>query len=366
MSDQITYGDKADLIVDTTIDDMFKVSASDMNEIKSVVNANAQEMDDNNAEVQDDIAVINNNITDLNNNKLDADAVKNEASTETDEVYSSDYLNDKLVSVGAEAPTNGEIVWFAKGKNLFNKNNANIINCGISGSSISASTANKTLYIPCQSNTVYTVQRRNDGDVNRFRVGACTTTPANGVTLSSPSIEDDSATSITITTGANDTYLAVMYYRTAETTLTEQEVLDSIQIEKGSTATSYEPYVEEGIYVDEEEFLTNKFVSMTKSITFPAWFTIFTAYADSTNLTINFSFNKLPTSGTLTFISSTISIAISINGTITNFNNISTSNCVIKKTDTGFYITIPLSQLSGVNVNAFYNGRLRAELSVGI
>ena len=121
MSDQITYDDKADLIVDTTIDDKFKVSASDMNEIKNVVNANAQEMDLNKAKVQDDIAVINNNITDLNNNKLDINAVLNQASTDTDKPYSADYLNDKLVSVGATAPENGERVWFKKSKNLLDE-----------------------------------------------------------------------------------------------------------------------------------------------------------------------------------------------------------------------------------------------------
>ena len=101
MSDQITYNDKADLIVDTTIDDKFKVSASDMNEIKNVVNSHA-----------DDIDVANNNITDLNNNKLDINAVLNQASTDTDKPYSADYLNDKLVSVGTTAPTDGREVWF--------------------------------------------------------------------------------------------------------------------------------------------------------------------------------------------------------------------------------------------------------------
>ena len=85
MSDQITYDDKADLIVDTTIDNIFKVTASDMNEIKDVVNSHA-----------DDIDEANNNITDLNNNKLDADAVVNEASTDTNKIYSANYLNDKI------------------------------------------------------------------------------------------------------------------------------------------------------------------------------------------------------------------------------------------------------------------------------
>ena len=76
MSDQITYDDKADLIVDTTIDNIFKVTADNMNEIKDVVNSHADDIDE---------------------------------------------LNDpsKWVSVGATAPTDGTRVWFAKGKNLF-------------------------------------------------------------------------------------------------------------------------------------------------------------------------------------------------------------------------------------------------------
>ena len=48
---EISYTDKADLIVDTTIDDMFKVTASDMNEIKSVVNTNASTLDATNTNI---------------------------------------------------------------------------------------------------------------------------------------------------------------------------------------------------------------------------------------------------------------------------------------------------------------------------
>ena len=100
MSDQITYNDKADLIVDTTIDDKFKVSASDMNEIKKVVNQNA--------------TATETELTRLETDKLDIADVLNQASTDTDKPYSADYLNDKLVSVGAEAPTDGRRVWFKK------------------------------------------------------------------------------------------------------------------------------------------------------------------------------------------------------------------------------------------------------------
>ena len=129
------------------------------------------------------------------------------------------------------------------GKNLFDKDNANIINTGLSSKVISTSEYNRLLYIPVKSSTTYTIQRRNDGDVNRFRVGSCTVIPANNVSVPN-AIENDNATNITITTGVNDKYLAVMYYRTYETVLAEQQILDSIQIEEGTTPTPYEPYKE--------------------------------------------------------------------------------------------------------------------------
>lgn len=118
-----------------------------------------------------------------------------------------------------------------KSKNLFDKDNANIIKCGISYNKINASDSNRLLYISIQPNTTYTIQRRNDGNVNRFRAGTCSIVPANGVDLDN-AIETDNAESITITSRENDTYLAVMYYRTQETILTEQQILDSIQIKK--------------------------------------------------------------------------------------------------------------------------------------
>ena len=60
-------------------------------------------------------------INEIINNKVETTAIKNEASTETDEIYSSNYLNDKLVSVGATAPTDGRRVWFKYSKNLLDQ-----------------------------------------------------------------------------------------------------------------------------------------------------------------------------------------------------------------------------------------------------
>lgn len=56
---------------------------------------------------------------------------------------------------------------------------------------------------------------------------------------------NNTGTSITITTSANAQYLVVFYYLSGTDTLTEQAILDSIMIEKGSTATTYEPHQEQ-------------------------------------------------------------------------------------------------------------------------
>lgn len=96
MSDQITYEDKADLIVDTTIDDIFKVSASDMNQIKSAVNGNAEDVGDISTLTTTDKTSVVNAINELETDKLETSAIVNEASSDTNKTYSANYLNDKI------------------------------------------------------------------------------------------------------------------------------------------------------------------------------------------------------------------------------------------------------------------------------
>lgn len=126
------------------------------------------------------------------------------------------------------------------GKNLFDKNNANIINCLINGTTgvISSNSNCRTLYIKCNTNTTYTISRTIGA---RFIIGTSTNIPVAEETCNQ-FLVNNSASSLTITTGANDNYLCVFYYLNGTDTLTEQEILDSIQIEVGSQATSYSPY----------------------------------------------------------------------------------------------------------------------------
>ena len=152
---------------------------------------------------------------------------------------SSIELNDTVegVTIDITPEGNTEQITYS-GKNLFDKDNANIMLVLIDSTKLSPRASYRTLYIPITGGETYTISKISSA---RFRVATTITTPEPNVSVDNY-IQNDNATSITITTSSTANYLCVCYYITTET-LTEQEILDSIQIEKGSTATDYEPYV---------------------------------------------------------------------------------------------------------------------------
>ena len=131
-----------------------------------------------------------------------------------------------------------------EGKNLFDKNNANILNAVPTTPTINSSETGKSLYIPIKGGNTYTISKRLSA---RFRVATTINVPSVGGTINIEGnnynyLENNNATNLTITTYSNSNYLIVFYYLGSTDTLTEQEILDSIQIEQGSTATTYEAY----------------------------------------------------------------------------------------------------------------------------
>lgn len=125
------------------------------------------------------------------------------------------------------------------GENWFNKNNISKINAVVDISSIVANSSGKTFYIKIEPGT-YTVSRKVIGA--RFVVGTTTNIPKIGETIIDR-IVNNSGSSITLTTSKNANYLVVYYlYNSSEN---EQEILDSIQIVRGSKAKKYKSYIEE-------------------------------------------------------------------------------------------------------------------------
>lgn len=123
------------------------------------------------------------------------------------------------------------------GKNLFDKDNANILNGYLAdGGTLVSNSGYRTLYISCNQNTTYTISKIQS---NYFRVAEFTSIPLFGDSYITRT-KNDSATSITFTTTTGN-YLAITYLSPSDT-LTEQQILDTIQIEKGSQASSYSAY----------------------------------------------------------------------------------------------------------------------------
>lgn len=132
------------------------------------------------------------------------------------------------------------------GKNLFDKDNPIEKRGSINDNNIfRGGGGNYCIVIPCKPNTTYTAQKRNDGDTNRLALASCETNPSDTADVATPllnNVRNDSAGNLSITTGSTANYIIMQYYRNVESTLTKQQMLDSIQIEEGSTATDYEPY----------------------------------------------------------------------------------------------------------------------------
>ena len=158
---------------------------------------------------------------------------------------SPDYPSE-IESVGKYNSETGkyEIEVKNTGKNLFDKDNANIINTYLVGSGngvlpSNGGTENNCIYIPCKTNTTYTIQKMIG---KRFGVAYTYETPAQGVMAYNKTV-DNTATNITIITDSSAKYL-VVYLRNGNASgeITLQQALDSLQIEKGSTSTAYEPY----------------------------------------------------------------------------------------------------------------------------
>lgn len=127
------------------------------------------------------------------------------------------------------------------GKNLFNKGNFNYLIANIDATGNIVSTAGcRTIFVEIKSNTTYTVQKILS---SRFRVATYTSIPKVGSTTSNYTENLSTQTSVSITSGANDKYLAVwLYYDSTDTSTTLDSILASVQIEVGDTATTYTPY----------------------------------------------------------------------------------------------------------------------------
>lgn len=142
------------------------------------------------------------------------------------------------------------------GKNLFDKAN-NVISdkCYLAGSTTStkityitptSSTDSRCLIVKLQENETYTIQKLASA---RFRFGFTTTaTPELGVdgVITSRLANADTSAAVTFTVPVGSPYLVCNFYSNDQTLDVQNgydTILNSIQIEKGSSASSYTDYI---------------------------------------------------------------------------------------------------------------------------
>ena len=126
-------------------------------------------------------------------------------------------------------------------RNLFDKDNANILNnvfVSTNVSSITPQNGAKCIYIPIKPNTTYTFSKIKSA---RFAIATTSNLPAQGVSISDK-VQNNDATSLTLTSSSTANYLVAFVYFSTYDTLTLQKILDSIMIVEGSTELPYVPY----------------------------------------------------------------------------------------------------------------------------
>lgn len=151
------------------------------------------------------------------------------------------------VAINPTQPTTNEKVWFKKGKNLFNKDNNIIKGYSLNdsgGRNPGADYFYGANYISVKPNTTYTIQQ---GNADTFRV--CE------YTADKTFVKRDISSTMTFTFTTGST----TYFVRISSLITN---LDSLQLELGSTASSYEAYIEPTVFVKNgsifEEFVKDE------------------------------------------------------------------------------------------------------------
>lgn len=176
--------------------------------------------------------------TPQNCNKLIVGFSNINGDTNINTLVSQIQLEERLEATRYETYKENNILVNFNKPNLFDKNNANILNAYLAGatSSIIEQQKSKTLYISCNSNTTYTIKKISS---ENFNIATTIEEPTYGTIYEDRWIRPNKdVTEHSYTTNANAKYL-LLQYSDSSNTIDEQEILDSIEIYEG-----YEPYYE--------------------------------------------------------------------------------------------------------------------------
>lgn len=151
-------------------------------------------------------------------------------------------------------------------KNLFNP--SNVLNANISTEpSITSSDRTRLVYAKCEPNKTYTVSKMVGA---RFQVAYTKALPSVGVNFFGK-VTQNSASSITITTGADAEYIvAFVYSSSSGDSMSAETMIASVQIEEGTEAHSYTPYAMSNTGLTQiTEELKQRIAQITEEKTYP-------------------------------------------------------------------------------------------------
>lgn len=243
---KIQYDDKVAINIDSTIPDINKCNASDLNEIKSVVNNNADEIptisDEYGTSTADGYSqnyINENTINPSGEPSTSEEDVSSATFTNTLEAPMNIDLKGNTLQNGTPTPSSpipinnvsGDNQVVVCGKNLFDKDTG-IITPGYYGTNGNLITTDTTLscqstYIKAKPNTSYTISSNAS---TLYRICEYDSSK----TFIKRTYNENANNSFTITTGNTTEYIRM------GGTLTT--ALDSVQIEEGNQATPYEAY----------------------------------------------------------------------------------------------------------------------------
>lgn len=204
-------------------------------------------------DVLDDLAEVTASVICLDNeDKLELRDIKDTAYYKTvqgENISIKDSINLRFKKLGVtgnstqegeptpEAPI--EIENVGDNINLFDKENSNVLNAYISANKLTAESQNRIIWLPCKSNTTYTVSKKVG---QRFAMYFSETEPAIGVTISG-GISNNTASNLTSTSLANSKYIIIYVANyNVGTEIPWQDILDSLKIEESTKPSSYTPY----------------------------------------------------------------------------------------------------------------------------
>lgn len=144
------------------------------------------------------------------------------------------------------------------GKNLFDKNHANIIKGYFNDAGaivLGVSGRNRIIWLPCKENTTYTVKGQPGQGINQRTIATSEERPQAGITVGVlvSGANDDK----TFTTPKGASFILIRFQSPIDTDIGTlmQGILDTLQIEEGSTASDYESYTGEPEMLCDEEAL---------------------------------------------------------------------------------------------------------------